>query len=1031
MERIDRNPEPLSQPSQSVLKETESSSNLLVSAKALGRDLLGKLTNRSLQGLPSGERAELKAAIKSVVDDVLNSALPNLTPTEKKELRNRIKHHVYSQVNQRISSSAREALPKISHEEIRGMVANYRQDIGAFIKEIQQPTREMYALIEKFEKEGLNGDLGDISKCMEFCIQLKTSIANWPTAIIIDGREMSQDAIKGFEARLNTLRNGEEYSMVSQFRDSLPILTDPSKANLKTLTSLELRNTQTMLNKLERTIPDSGTVQINKQTVSLEDVQRMKRNFLTVVDRFAKFEIDKREQMIRSLDRTPNNAEGLTYKCRVLVFAHEQLEILSQFLRGIPGKEQHVSELSARNGQIHATFVELKQQVGNRYQALLKAKQALTEEIKSAKSENPHLNPANLRHFEAYNRLQEEFENASYAEFLPPELAATYDKNEMRIPAHLLLLRAEIVQARALLGEVKQASNALKANGSLENQHNYDLKAQAFVDFVRNNIPDFQSILFSNNSYTLPEITSLTPNDAPKYNSLYYIFTMGLARSLARWNDSEPDAQKMMNDMNKQVQNIVQKVSSNGFKEEILADIQKFKQELGNYRTFEYDLKHPDQIQKILMLESAIRSGTFELSAPNDPRLGEAVAQHVEQMKGLGNTGLDENQQRQLATFLEANKGKYIQLLRQNNQEMIYLRKEETGLPRTIQIHSDGSIFIHLKRKGVNQLGEGGAKRATLSIDYTNKALAVNLVTTLKSSSGQFKIETKGEMTAFREFGGQESMEETRKVYLFNKGGDIKLGKIVKLYEGHLDGVKFVKMTKQQQLQIVRDMLVAVQTLQKKGYVHADLKLENFLLEKITHRNGKIEYRAHMSDFGTLSRPGNLIGDTTPLFGSPERDRKESLHANEDNWALGCNIYRLIGREHMPWEEDRADETMSAKENPHAFPAPVRGLESLAYRLVHPNPDKRLSVEAGLERVDRMMAELEKPKVERQELRLEPASREKTQTTRARTRKLEPPPTRRRMEAAPNRRIGGIRGPSTQERTTSSAPRKFRPPPIK
>lgn len=209
-----------------------------------------------------------------------------------------------------------------------------------------------------------------------------------------------------------------------------------------------------------------------------------------------------------------------------------------------------------------------------------------------------------------------------------------------------------------------------------------------------------------------------------------------------------------------------------------------------------------------------------------------------------------------------------------------YLKKEVTGLARTIE-HDPlaGKTFIHLKRKNLKELGRGGAKTVTVSIEYGTKPQyvansifkampsnekEVNLMTRLKGNSGIINI-----------------YSSTR--HVSSKNEEV-LQLITPLYShGSLKSFmeKGLKPTFTEKKSLCRDLLNGLSNMHDKGTAHGDIHQGNCLVQNSTSASATSRFEAVLTDFGT----------------SVDLER-HPLYEVRDMFAAGCMLYELIHETH-------------------------------------------------------------------------------------------------------------------------------------
>ena len=131
---------------------------------------------------------------------------------------------------------------------------------------------------------------------------------------------------------------------------------------------------------------------------------------------------------------------------------------------------------------------------------------------------------------------------------------------------------------------------------------------------------------------------------------------------------------------------------------------------------------------------------------------------------------------------------------------------------------------------------------------------------------------------------------------------------ILKKYDGDARMFSSVKKIRSlsQRILFARLALFALDCVHKKGYVHADVKLENILLR--LKKDGTIE-DVRLCDFGLTT---TAVNQARALNGSPESTTPEMAglvqfsgdERQSDVWALGCALLKFEFLEKIPWSRE-------------------------------------------------------------------------------------------------------------------------------
>ena len=142
--------------------------------------------------------------------------------------------------------------------------------------------------------------------------------------------------------------------------------------------------------------------------------------------------------------------------------------------------------------------------------------------------------------------------------------------------------------------------------------------------------------------------------------------------------------------------------------------------------------------------------------------------------------------------------------------------------------------------------------------------------------------------------------------------------------------------------------------------MHRDLKPENIMIEKVSEDPVPNSGDALIMDFGiarsvehgaTQTAAGSVIG--TLEYMAPEQAQGKKVDQRADQYALGLIMYdMLVGRQRLANRENPMAELLArmsaAPPAPRTINAAIpESVNSIVVRLLDPNPENRLPIDAG------------------------------------------------------------------------------------
>jgi serine/threonine protein kinase len=246
----------------------------------------------------------------------------------------------------------------------------------------------------------------------------------------------------------------------------------------------------------------------------------------------------------------------------------------------------------------------------------------------------------------------------------------------------------------------------------------------------------------------------------------------------------------------------------------------------------------------------------------------------------------------------------YINALADNHT--IHYSKSYTGLSHSLEYDPDTkNYFIVLEGKGV-YLDGGKKKNVTKAICVrNNKAKVVARADQIIPMDVEIAFTKKlsGKPGLFKSLGVTRHTSKNVEHYTIYSELYIP-GSLQKVFMGNY------QLTLYEKVCLAYDIAEGLNTLHKKGIVHRDLGIKNYLVNISKGRPGKRQVDACIADFGRtlyvndVPRDDRLQGNTTYL--APEGHEfptKSNIdHYKLDIFALGCVFYRLFYEEKAPWQ---------------------------------------------------------------------------------------------------------------------------------
>lgn len=253
---------------------------------------------------------------------------------------------------------------------------------------------------------------------------------------------------------------------------------------------------------------------------------------------------------------------------------------------------------------------------------------------------------------------------------------------------------------------------------------------------------------------------------------------------------------------------------------------------------------------------------------------------------------------------------RFVELLRSSNEcASLYLRKEETKAPRTVEVDPHNKrIFIHLKTHNIPEIGRGHHKKVTHSILYDQVSPKLVASAVVKDSEG-----TRAEIELFEKFKGSKGILEPLYISKHPKTSGKMLRQIVTpLYnKGSLN--TFVKNNPnaipiEAKFRIAKDIFVGSCEINAMGYVNRDNNKGNFLI----HEENNV-YKTVIGDLGGYTHKLKEALERKPLGPSMRSSAPDLQRAYYENrlseqdllsqhvYSLGRSLYFLLHEDEVPW----------------------------------------------------------------------------------------------------------------------------------
>ena len=320
-------------------------------------------------------------------------------------------------------------------------------------------------------------------------------------------------------------------------------------------------------------------------------------------------------------------------------------------------------------------------------------------------------------------------------------------------------------------------------------------------------------------------------------------------------------------------------------------------------------------------------------------------------------------------------------------QKRYYLPQKETGLLCPLEYDPDThSTFIHLQVL----VGQGAAKKVTKSIlyDVRNPKLVARLV---QKENEQTSLEAH---TLKRLKGSRGVLQLVAQTKHRENGIAYTTFFTHYFFPGSLATVlndRSYRFSLKEKMKIAFDILKGLETVERMGIIHRDLKKENYLIEiaqgKKRGKKSKRRIQVVIADFGHSTSVHNIRGQKpqlSSLYSAPEGICFYKLQGSEyyktDLFAAGCVLSRLFYEKKPLWqvvqernkvpEEIRKKRVLEVLETETCKRRQVlelkaskglkmstkEQLELLILLMVHPDPGKRSNAKSLRKKLESILS---------------------------------------------------------------------------
>lgn len=204
----------------------------------------------------------------------------------------------------------------------------------------------------------------------------------------------------------------------------------------------------------------------------------------------------------------------------------------------------------------------------------------------------------------------------------------------------------------------------------------------------------------------------------------------------------------------------------------------------------------------------------------------------------------------------------------------------------------------------MSELGRGAASIIYLALDEKTKQIwALKDVQKVNEKSERFMAQAEAEYKIAQNF-THETIRKIPKIIKKKKG--LKLNRLFLVME-HVDGMSmdnYMPKTFEQACQVFMEAGAAMKHMHDKGYVHADFKPNNVIVNGTNH--AKIIDLGQSCKIGTIKK--RIQG--TPDYIAPEQVHRREITPKTDVYNLGATMYWVLTRTKVPTALGKGDSLM-------------------------------------------------------------------------------------------------------------------------